>query len=70
MAKLIKVDVLRNICLFKDGKNCIIRKGKDAELTGEEYEHYLDIGAVKRAKKAKKVDEAPTAEPSLEGGDA
>ena len=45
MARKIEALVLRNICTESEG---IIRKGGTAQLTGEEMEHYIRIGAVQR----------------------
>lgn len=67
MAKKIEALVLRNICTASDG---IIRKGKTAQLTGKEMEHYVSIGAVQRpAFVAADIDGDPS-NPQVEGGDA
>lgn len=62
MARTIEALVLKNICKY-DGE--IVRKGNTAKLTGEEMEHFLNVGAVERP-----AFVASDLNKKIEGGDA
>ena len=62
MAKTILVDVIRSINVESKG---IIRKGGQVSLSGDDYKHYNEIGAVKRAKNQPK--EVKPEAPKIEG---
>lgn len=66
MSKTIKVDCLRSIYSEEDAG--VVRKGRVANLTSEEFKHYDAIGAVKPIAVIKKPAITKKAK-SIEGGD-